>query len=107
MSMDNAWYCHVNGEEYGPLTPEGLRGMEGAWVPANRVKGLFDRVGTASGMKMPAGDDYAMAPPPLPLAARVAAPVTAARPVAAVAAPAPAMLAIRSINDCISDEERK
>jgi uncharacterized protein (AIM24 family) len=76
-SMAAEWYFKVMGAEFGPISPSELvqhaaegrispetevRKGDGAWVPASKVAGLFDRAGqlrTAPGAATP--------PPPPPL----------------------------------------
>ena len=96
MSMD--WYHRVDGVEYGPESAATLRdyaksgllsrthdvrkGSTGDWVPASRVKGLFDRPGAGRPDDRPRpggeGESPGSAPSPLvfeegdPLALRIA-----------------------------------
>ena len=95
--MASEWYCLIDGKEYGPATAAQLRLMAqdgrltqadhvrkrrtDGWVPAARVRGLFDGdVGGAAGPASPADRGVAAAPPP-------AGPVPAAPSGASAAAP--------------------
>jgi Zn-dependent protease with chaperone function len=97
------WYCQVEGNEYGPFTAEQLRGFarEGrlrpdgfvkkgltlGWVPATKVKGLFD------------GDSgsYSVA----------VESVDRPEPQATARVGCERLARIRSIKECLSAEERK
>jgi Zn-dependent protease with chaperone function len=96
------WFCQVEGREFGPMTAEQLRGFarEGRlrrdgfvrkglspdWVPATKVKGLFDEV---IGFTV-------VEEAPSPLDQQMAARLDSDR-----------LRQISSIKECISAEERK
>jgi Zn-dependent protease with chaperone function len=114
--MANEWYCHVDGQDYGPMTALELRELVAEsrlhpddwvrkedspdWVPAKKVRGLFEgtagtRLSTSSG-----------AIDPVPLAE----PATGAtrEPTRSTKTTSQArMLPVTEVRDCISREEKK
>ncbi len=101
--MNEDWYCQVDGRQYGPVTTDQLRvfaregrlrrdgfvrkGLASEWVPATRVKGLFD--GDAGSRSLAVEDPGVSGRPP---SARTGN---------------ERLDRISSIKQCISAEERK
>jgi hypothetical protein len=98
------WYCQVENKQYGPFTADQLRGFarEGRlqrdglvkrglnqpWVQAQKVKGLFDST-PAANLSYDSGASSSVRPP------------------ASVAPAAGRFGQIRSIQDCVSIDEKK
>lgn len=116
--MASEWYCQIDGEEHGPLSADQVRtmaqigqltreslvrkGLTGQWTSALRVRGLFEEgeIPVAAMVDVPVARLLDAVPV-------VAAPV--ARPSVAPAAPRAraAMMRVRDVGECLSDEERK
>ncbi len=97
VSMSDAWYCKIAGEERGPLSAQDLKalaadgqlapedlvrhGVHAAWVTAGRVRGLFPSAGSSAARPIGAAHE---APPAQAAKARpVAKPVVDSRSPAA------------------------
>lgn len=92
------WFVQHGGKQYGPLPAAKLKqlaadgkispttsvrlGTDGAWVPASRVKGLFDSMAPASPSRPPATPRANVPPsaPPIAPAPLVATPLVRAQP---------------------------
>jgi Zn-dependent protease with chaperone function len=106
--MPSDSYCHVQGQEYGPMSAQDLRQLvvenrlhpddwvrrddAPDWIPAKKVRGLFEssagtRLGTSSGT---------VEPIPMSEPARVAK-----------SAPVDVMMPVNDVKSCISREEKK
>jgi Zn-dependent protease with chaperone function len=126
--MASDWYCQIDGEEHGPLSPDQIRtmaqigqltreslvrkGFSGPWVSAKRVKGVFD---DSSIPLAPLADDIPVArlvdtAAPVASHPNRAAALTPAHPARAAASPgrqSSGLMRVRDIARCISHEERK
>lgn len=128
--MAIGWYCEIDGEEHGPLSADQLKtmaqigqltrdslvrkGADGPWVPARRVRSLFDE---SEIPLAPLADAVPVARliETAPTAAPVARLLEAAAPVTHSARKAGAngarrstgLMRVRSVDQCISEEERK
>jgi hypothetical protein len=79
--MATHWYCKISGAERGPLTSQQLKAMAvhgrlqpsdevrqgdtGNWVPASRVKGLFDKSGKGTPAEKPKQGEPSQADAPM------------------------------------------